>query len=91
MFTTNTTVTFSTRIDAMIDELILIDDCLHGENVNCYIAYAAFLDFQGDLNAIAASENTIVPGDFIAAVNLLREITKGYYVDRYARQFVLDW
>lgn len=91
MFTNNTTVTLSTRIDALIDELILIDECLHGEKVNCYTAYSAFLDFQGDLNTIATSKKAIVSGDFVTAVDLLREITKGYYVDRYAHQFVLDW
>lgn len=87
-----TNITLSNRIDALVDELVLINECLHSENVDRRTAaYSAFLDFQGDINAIATSKKAIVSGDFLAAMDLLHEITKGYYVDRFAHQFVLDW
>lgn len=76
----------SARADAIVDELIALDDALNKRHDGCLLAYNIWTDFNGDINA-----KDIDWQDQIAAFELYQEITEGYELDKPRHMFALSF
>ena len=75
-----------TRVDCIVDELIVLEEALR--KPNCIVAYAIWRDFDGDIHA---DDFSLSSDDRSAAIQLFNEIAEGYEPDDYHHIFTLSF
>ena len=71
-------------IENVLEEIVFIEETI---SKNVHVAYAAWLDLQGDLARLAEFNRK----EYLSAISMAKEATSGYILDEVEHMFVLDW